>query len=124
MVSLEEYVRGILSQIRESYDTIEGLGDKPGDLEVINREWHRINGLLGTLAARLDSAGNSSDLLVSILGMARYYTGNYYFGRELETMADLYSDDPGRLKAMRLKIIESLQDRRLIYRIDAALVDL
>ncbi len=44
MVDFAEYVKGILQQIKDSYQILEGLGDKPGDLEIIKIELLKING--------------------------------------------------------------------------------
>lgn len=124
MVTLGEYAKDILVQIRSSHDALLELKDRPGDLMVLNREWQRITGLLRSLANRIEASGNNSDLYVSILDMSRGYIESYYFGRELETMADLYSDDPSRLKNMRLKIIESLHDRSFIDKLDAVIAEI
>ena len=113
MVTLGEYAKDILVQIRSLARALLELKDRPGDLMVLNREWQRITGLLRSLANRIEASGNNSDLYVSILDMSRGYIESYYFGRELETMADLYSTID-RLKNMRLKIIESLHDRSFI----------
>ncbi len=45
MTSFDEYVKGILKQILESYQTLLNLNDKPGDLEIIKTELLKINGL-------------------------------------------------------------------------------
>ena len=42
------------------------------------------------------------------------YLENYFFEKEIETMAPLYSDDANRVKNMRLKIIEALEDKKMI----------
>jgi hypothetical protein len=44
----------------------------------------------------------------------QYYLDNYFFVAEIETMAPLYSDDVYRIKNMRLKILEALEDRRMM----------
>ncbi|MEK6831136.1 MAG: hypothetical protein AABY17_00070, partial [Thermoproteota archaeon] len=47
-----------------------------------------------------------------------YYLKNYSFEKEIETMAILYSEDSNRLKNMRLKILESLEDKKLMDNIE------
>jgi len=39
----------------------------------------------------------------------------YYFEKEIETMTPLYVDDVYRIKNMRLKILDALEDREMIY---------
>ena len=43
---------------------------------------------------------------------------NYFFEKEIETMASLYSNDVHRVKNMRLKIIEALEDKKMIESIE------
>lgn len=124
MVTLDEYVKDLLMQVQSSYETLANLKDKPGDLPVIRREWFRASGLLRSLVARIDASENRSDLYNSIFKMSARYIDSYYFGREIETMADLYSDDPSRLKNIRLKILDSFRDGKFIDRISAAIDDI
>jgi len=43
---------------------------------------------------------------------------NYYFEKEIETMASLYSNDLKRVKNMRLKILEALEDRKMMDEVE------
>ena len=43
------------------------------------------------------------------------YLNNYYFEKEIETLTPLYVDDVYRIKNMRLKILDALEDREMIY---------
>jgi len=124
MTTFDEYVKDLLMNVRASYDNLHKLKDKPGDLVMINREWAKISGLLESLADRIASSGKQSDTHNSILAMSRDYLENYYFAREIETMSDLYADDPNRLKNIRLKIISSLEDKSFIDRIDNVISEL
>ena len=124
MVTLDDYTRDILEQIRSSYDTLLELDDKPGDLVVINREWLRVNALLRSLVSRIGSSGDQTDLYSMIHQMAKRYLDSYYFAREIENMMGLYSNDPGRLRNIRIKIIESLHDKKFIDKIDTAVSEL
>ena len=47
-----------------------------------------------------------------------HYLENYFFEKEIETMAPLYSDDEHRIKNMRFKIIEALQDKKMIQSVE------
>ncbi len=124
MATFDEYVKDILLNVRASYDSLHKLRDKPGDLIMISREWAKISGLLESLAGRIASSGRQSDMYNSILSISREYLDSYYFAREIETMADLYADDPSRLKNIRLKIISSLDDKGFIDKIDNMISEL
>ena len=43
-----------------------------------------------------------------------YYTETYDFSREINLLSQIYYNDPLRLKNLRLLIIESLNDKKLI----------
>lgn len=119
MVTFDEYVKSILNQIYDSYKTISSLKDKPGDLEKIKVEWLKINGLLTVLTNKLSLSKKLSDDLSSLLLSSTHYLENYDFEREISIMAGLYSDDSDRLKNLRLKVIESLQDKKLMEKIES-----
>ena len=119
MINLDEYVKGILVQILDSHKAISELKDKPGDLEIINKEWLKIIGLLKAMNIKIELAENNSDAYVELLKRSTYYLENYDFKREIEIMSPLYSEDTGRLKNIRLKILESFQDRKLVERIES-----
>ena len=61
MATYEEYLRGILKQVADSNLLLENLRDKPGDLEIINRELAKINGLFIALANKLEA--NKQELI-------------------------------------------------------------
>ena len=42
------------------------------------------------------------------------YLENYYFEKEIKTMASLYANDISRVKNMRLKILEALKNKHMI----------
>jgi hypothetical protein len=50
--------------------------------------------------------------------ISKYYLDNYYFEREINIMSELYANDSNRLKNMRLKIIESFNDKKFIGRME------
>lgn len=124
MVTYDNYIKDILNQILESHDLLTKLHDKPGDLEIINREWLKINGLLNSLIIRIDSSKMNRDLYQEIKKLSKFYLDNYYFEREIQTMSSLYSEDSDRLKNLRLKILDSYNDRKFIDRIKGIIKDL
>ncbi|MFQ5573365.1 MAG: hypothetical protein ACE5EJ_03850 [Nitrosopumilaceae archaeon] len=118
MVTIDEYLKGILKQILESYGNILDLKDKPGDLELIKTEILKINGFFKVIVRKIESSGIQSDTYVRLLKKTKHFLSNYDFEREIETMTNLYSNDPDRLKNIRMKIVESLQDKKLMETIE------
>jgi len=121
MVTFEENVQRIIKQIFESYQILLELEDKPGDLEIIKIELLKMNGLFQVVNKKIDLSKNYSNDYVKLSKRLKHYLQNYNFIPEIETMANLYSNDPHRLKNIRLKIIESLQDKDMIETINIIL---
>lgn len=114
MVTFEENINGILKQILESFHKLECLNDKPGELEIIKIESLKINGFFKVIIKKLESSQINSDNYVKLSMRIKHYLNNYEFNREIEMISNLYSNDPNRLKNIRLIIIESLQDKQLM----------
>jgi len=121
MVTFEEDIKRIIKQIFESYQTLLELEDKPGDLEIIKTELLKMNGLFQVVNKKIELSKNYSNDYVKLAKRVKHYLQNYNFVQEIETMANLYSNDPHRLKNIRLKIIESLQDKDMIETINIIL---
>ena len=117
MVTYYEYLKSILEKIIVAHNTLTKLEDKPGDLLIIKKEILKINGFFQVLD-RIDTekfqSADFSDLKLKL----EYYLENYSFEKEIETMAPLYSEDSNRLKNMRLKILESFADKKLMDNIE------
>jgi len=118
MASFDEYVKGILKQVLDSYQILLELEDKPGALKIIKNELLKINGFLRVIVKKINSSNIQSDSFVNLSKRSKYYLESYEFKREIDTISNLYSTDPNRLKNIRLKIIESLQDKKLIETIE------
>ena len=118
MVTIDDNLHRVLKQILQSYGTLIDLRDKPGDLEIIKTEILKINGFFKIIIRKIESTQNQSDTFVRLLKKSKHFLANYDFEREIETMSILYSDDSDRLRNIRLKIIESLQDKKLIENIE------
>jgi hypothetical protein len=112
--SFHEYLKGILKQILNSYQILTELNDVPNDLEIINKEFSKIKGLLQVIKNKLGEKKYQSDNLVTLHKLSSHYIENYDFSREIQLLSQIYSNDPNRLKNIRLIIIESLNDRKLI----------
>jgi hypothetical protein len=118
MISNNEYVKKVLDQILDSYNVIQNLKDKSGDLEITKKELLKINGFFMVLIKKLGTENFDSHDLLELKSKIKNYVENYYFVQEIDTMSPLYSDDSDRLKNMRLKIIEAFQDKKLIDKIE------
>ena len=118
MVEMDEYLKGVLKQILESYKRLSDLNDEPGDLEIIKTEVLKINGFFKVIVRKIESSQINSDTYVKLRKQTKHFLSNYEFEREIETMSTLYSDDSDRLRNIRLKIIESLQDKKLMENIE------
>ena len=114
MVSIDEYIKGILKQVIDSYQILLELENKPDDLKIIKNELLKINGFLRVIVKKINSLIIQSVSFIKLSKKSKYYLESYDFEREIDTISNLYSADPNRLKNIRLKIIESLQDKKLI----------
>jgi len=118
MVITDQYLKGVLKQILESYHALLDLKDKPGDLELLKIEILKINGFFKVIVKKIESSKIQSDTYVKLLKQTKHFLENYAFEREIETMSSLYADDSDRIKNIRLKIIESLQDKKLMETVE------
>jgi len=119
--SFHEYLKGILQQILDSYQILTELNDKPEDLQTINQEFSKIKGFLQVIKNKLSEKKYQSDNLVILHKLSSYYIENYDFAREINLLSKTYSNDPNRLKNIRLVIIQSLNDRELIEKFQTIL---
>ena len=114
MVTYNEHLKKIISQTLESYNVLREIQDKPGDLDNIKREMLKINGFLKVATNNIDEYKISHSDFKKLKSKFSHYLENYFFEKEIETMAPLYSNDTDRVKNMRLKIIEALEDKKMI----------
>lgn len=116
-----EYLKSVLEKIIVAHNTLTKLEDKPGDLEIIKKEILKINGFFQVLINKINTEKFQSSTFLDLKSNFEYYLKNYSFEKEIETMAPLYSEDSNRLKNMRLKILESLADKKLMDNIEYTL---
>ena len=124
MVTIDEYLKEILGQILASYKTLTELNDNPNDLEIIKKELSKISGLLQVMRSKLDGKKYQTDHLVALYILAVYYIDKYDFTREIEILGQVYYKDSDRLKNLRLLIIDSLNDKKLIEKLQTILIEL
>ena len=114
MVTYVEYLKSILNHIVDSYNNLEAIEDKPGDLKKIEKEILKINGFMKVVSNKIEiDKIPLADFKITKKKFADYLN-TYSFEKEIETMAPLYSNDMSRVKNMRLKILESLKNNYLI----------
>lgn len=118
MVTNHAYLKNVLEKIIVAHNTLAKLEDKPGDLVIIKKEILKINGFFQVLINKIDTEKFQSTDFSDLKSKFEHYLENYSFEKEIETMAPLYSEDSNRLKNMRLKILESLADKKLMDNIE------
>ncbi|MCH8915362.1 MAG: hypothetical protein IIA82_05915 [Thaumarchaeota archaeon] len=118
MVTYNEYLKNILKQILYSYNTLKEIEDKQEDLNNIKKEMLKINGFLKVVSKKIDTDKITSPDFEKVKTKFQNYLDSYYFEKEIETMATLYSNDLSRVKNIRLKILEALEDRKMMVSVE------
>ena len=114
VVTYVEHLKKILTHIIDSYDILEAIEDKPGDLAKIEKEMLKINGFIKVVSNKIDlDKIPNSDFKITKIKFLQYLE-NYSFVKEIITMAPLYSNDVSRIKNMRMKILEALKNKNMI----------
>jgi len=121
LVDFNEYLKGILQQIAASYKILTELNDEPNDLHIMKQEISKIIGLFLVTKNKLSEKKNQSDSFVTIYKLFSYYIETYDFSREIDVLAQVYYKDSDRLKNLRLLIIDSLNDKHLIEKLQTIL---
>ena len=113
-MDIDEYLKGVLGQILDSYKILAELNDNPNDLDIIKKETAKIKGLLQVIHNKLNSKKYQSDHLLTLRKLSTYYIETYDHSREIEYLAQIYDEDPNRIKNLRTLILNSLNDKRMI----------
>ncbi len=124
LTNIDEYLRGILRQVLDSYEILTELNDSNDDLNTIKKELSKIRGLLQVMHSKLGEKKYQSDHLVRIYKLSTYYIDTYDFTREIDVLSQVYYKDSSRLKNLRLLIISSLNDKKLIEKFQTILARL
>jgi len=124
LIAIDEYLKGILGQILASYKILVELNDEPKDLLTIKKELSKIRGLLLVLSNKLDDKKYQQDHQVSLFKLSTYYVDTYDFTWEIEKLSQIYYNDSNRLKNLRLLIINSLNDKNLVEKLETILIKL
>ena len=123
-MDIDEYLKGVLGQILDSYKILAELNDNPNDLDIIKKEIAKIRGLLQVIHNKLNSEKYQSDHLVTLRKLSMYYIETYDYSREVEYLAQIYDEDPNRIKNLRILILNSLNDKRMIEKFQAIVNEL
>ena len=121
LIDFNEYLKGILQQTLASYKILTELNDNPSDLHTMKQEISKIIGLSLVVKNKLEGKKNQSDSFVTIYKLFSYYIETYDFSREIDVLAQVYYKDSDRLKNLRLLIIDSLNDKHLIEKLQTIL---
>jgi hypothetical protein len=114
VVTYIEHLKNILNHILDSYQILDEIEDKPGDLSKIEKEMLKINGFIRVVSNKIDPDNiPASDFKILRIKFSQYLE-NYSFETEIKTMSSLYSNDMSRVKNMRLKILEALKSKHMI----------
>ena len=121
LTDFNEYLKGILQQIIVSYNLLTELNDSPNDLQIMKKELSKIIGCFVVIKNKLSLSKIPSDSIVTLHKLSSYYIETYDFSREIDMLAQVYYNDPDRLKNLRLLIIDSLNDKHMIEKFQAIL---
>ena len=117
MRETNEYFKGILNKILDSYSIIENLTDKPSDLQVLKIEMAKTMGFFTIIhrnLRKMDDKTHEFSILQKIVGG---YLENYDFSREIDLLLKTYSEDQSRVKNIKISILRSLKNDQLIEKI-------
>jgi len=117
MREANEYFKGILNQILDSYAIIENLDNTPNDLHVLQIEVAKIMGLFKIISRKLDKTSDLPQDFSKLHKIVVEYLVNYDFSREIELLLKTFSEDQYRVKNIRLSVSKSLNDKELIEKI-------
>ena len=117
MRETNEYFKGILNQILDSYAIIENLGDSPNDLYVLQIEISKIMGLFKIIFRKLGKTDGFPQEVSGLHKIIGDYLENYDFSREIDLLLKTFSEDQSRVKNIRISISKSLNDKELIEKI-------
>ena len=114
MVTYAEYLHRILTQILESHDALADIDKTRLDISSIRRELLRITGSIKVILSSVPESEITSSDYTYLRTKMKKYLAEYDFEGEFDAMQDLYAEDAMRIKNLRMKIVESLSDRKMI----------
>ena len=117
MREINDYFKGILNKILDSYAIIENLTDNPSDLQVMKIEMAKTMGFFTIISRKLRKMDNKTHEFSILQKIVGEYLENYDFSREIDVLLKTYSEDQSRVKNIRISILRSLKNDQLIEKI-------
>ena len=117
MREVNEYFKGILNQILDSYAIIENLDNSPNDLHVLQIEVSKMMGLFKIISRKLNKNNDLPQEFSKLHKIVQEYLENYDFSREIDLLLKTFSEDQSRVKNIRMSISKSMNDKELIEKI-------
>tara|TARA_B110000014_G_scaffold256535_1_gene239745 strand:+ start:872 stop:1246 length:375 start_codon:yes stop_codon:yes gene_type:complete len=117
MRETNEYFKGILNQVLDSYAIIENLDNSPNDLYVLQIELSKVMGLFKIISRKLSKNNDLPQEFSKLHKIIGEYLENYDFTREIDLLLKTFSEDQSRVKNIRISISKSLNDKELIEKI-------
>ena len=114
---INEYLKDIMKKILDSYSIVENLSNSSIDLELLQMELKKINGLLLVLNKKLTQLKDPSDNFEDLNKKIIFYFANYDFAREIQLLSNTYSEDTLRVRNIRNSVVDSLKHGKLIDKI-------
>ena len=114
---INEYLRDVMKKILDSYSIVENLSNSSIDLELLQLELKKINGLLLVLNKKLTQLKDPSDNFENLNKKIIFYFANYDFDREIQLLSNTYSKDTLRVRNIRNSVVNSLKHGRLVDKI-------
>lgn len=114
---INEYLRDVMKKILDSYSIVENLSNSSIDLELLQMELKKINGLLLVLNKKLTQLKDPSDNFEDLNKKIIFYFANYDFGREIQLLSNTYSEDTLRVRNIRNSVVDSLKHGKLVDKI-------
>ena len=111
-----DYIKNLLTQTLDAHAILNKLKDEPKDLEIIKKQVGKIEGTLKVLCNKIKESNNSSDDYVKLSKSAKFYLENHDFFNVIEAYK-LYDEDPQRIKNVRTLVINALEEKKLIEKI-------
>ena len=109
-----EYFKGVLNQILDSYSIIENLSDESADLNILQIEMSKIMGFFTIIFRKINVMSDKSNEFSKLEKNIGQYLSNYDFSREINLLIKTFSDDKSRIKNIRITVLNSLNDKQLI----------
>ncbi len=117
MRGTNEYFKGVLNQILDSYAIIENLENSPDDLHVLQIEVAKIMGFFKIIFRKLNKTNDLPQEFSKLHRITGEYLEHYDFSREIDLLLKTFSEDQSRVRNIRMSISQSLNDKDLIEKI-------